>query len=113
MSSWTRAHDAWIARECEGLEVDYAPTPAAPEFYACFPPGKQYQWRQVPNYLTDPAAAIRAAEAWAAKDSEYRSWTLARAGTLLGQCMDDGHHYIHEGEAGLAWSLYDATGGPA
>ena len=104
--TWTRVHDAWIARECEGWEVlteGYA-YPHCLVDGVCIP---------VAAYLTDPAACIRAAEAWAAKDSECRSWKLARAGTLLGECMDDGHHYIHEGEDGLAWALYCATGGPA
>jgi hypothetical protein len=127
MLNWTRRHDAWIAEHCEGLEVltcAEATTRMGTdskrihdsylELYGDhWIKNEDDEYTPLPAYLTDPAAGIRAAEAWAAKDSEYRSWTLARAGTLLGQCMDDGHHYIHEGEAGLAWSLYDATGGPA
>ncbi len=107
---WTRKHDAWLARECEELEVQKER--GLPE----------YLWRYkrpdgcliaLPSYATDPAACIRAAEAWAAKDSEHRTWSLHRAGTLLGQCMDDGYYFSHEGEDGLAWALYKATGGPA
>jgi len=108
--NWTRAHDAWIAEHCEGLEVHENINEID---WVCAPRNEWFKWRRVREYNTDPAACIRAAEAWAAKDSEYRSWTLARAGTLLGQCMDEGHHYIHEGEDGLAWALYEATGGPA
>lgn len=104
MSNWTRAKDAYIARHCEGLEVWVNASDGA----IC-----DFQDESIPHYLTDPAAAIRAAEAWAAKDSEFRTWTLHRAGTLLGQCTDDGYHYIHEGEDGLCWVLYNATGGPA
>ena len=93
--NWTRSHDAWIAREREGMNRVMVRRGSICDT----------QDASIPHYNTDLTACIRAAEAWAAKDSEYRSWTLARAGTLLGQCMDDGHHYIHEGEAGLAWSL--------
>ena len=101
--NWTRSHDAWIAREIEGMNRVMARRGSICDT----------QDASIPHYNTDLTACIRAAEAWAAKDSEYRSWTLARAGTLLGQCLEDGHHYIHEGEDGLAWALYEATGGPA
>lgn len=108
MSNWTRAHDAHIARECEGLEV--RPTGDIGDYWVW---SLDMPNHPVSRYLTDPSAAIRAAEAWAAKDAEFRTWSLHRAGTLLGQCTDDGHHYIHEGEDGLCWALYNATGGPA
>jgi hypothetical protein len=105
--NWTRAHDAWIAEHCEGLEVstEFGAEPHEIRFNG--------PWKPVATYNTDPAACIRAAEAWAAKDAEYRTWSLHRAGTLLIQCMDDGHQVIHEGEDGLAWCLYESTGGPA
>ena len=112
MSSWSRAKDAWIARECEGLDVralDVSPSGERCAFWVWSLDAPNHP---VSHYLTDPAAAIRAAEAWAAKDKDHRTWSLHRAGTLLGQCTDDGHHYIHEGEDGLCWALYDATGGP-
>ncbi len=102
--TWTRAHDAWIAREIEGMQVWVM----ARDGSIC-----DTQDASIPHYNTDLTACIRAAEVWAAKDPEYRAWTLARAGTLLGQGTDDGHHYIHEGEDGLAWALYEGTGGPA
>lgn len=110
MTNWTRAHDAWIAEKCEGRKI------LGPGVMYHDERGGEAGWHEeipIPYYLTDPAAAIRAAEAWAAKDSEFRTWTLHRAGTLLGQCTDDGYHYIHEGEDGLCWVLYNATGGPA
>jgi hypothetical protein len=101
--NWTRARDAWIAREIEGIQV-----------WVMARDGliSDTQGASIPHYNTDLTACIRAAEAWAAKDSEYWSWTLARAATLLAHCMHDQWHYIHEGEDGLAWALYDATGGP-
>jgi hypothetical protein len=105
--NWTRAHDAHIARECEGLEISTIDLRDGGLVHH----DQNGKW--MAHYNSDPAACIRAAEAWAAKDPEYRTWTMARAGTLLAQCTDDGHQYIHEGEDGLAWALYEATGGPA
>lgn len=46
MTNWTRAHDAWIARELEGLSK------------------QQASLRGLDHYSTDPSVAIRAAEAW-------------------------------------------------
>lgn len=114
MSNWTRAHDAWIARECEGLEV----RPAGDI-------GDYWVWSlDMPNhpvsrYLTDPAAAIRAAEAWKEKvpgRTVTLEWlhngVVASLGDMLG-----GWHRRHDVQndpaAALAQALYRATGGPA
>lgn len=69
--TWTRAHDAWIAKHCEGLDVI-----EQDGLYLIFAGwcGKYQQepeklFKNVYSYNTDPAAAIRAAEAWRKKVS--------------------------------------------
>jgi hypothetical protein len=54
--TWTRAHDAHIARECEGLEV------FEPENWPADMPLVYGDYIRVSKYNTDPAACIRAAE---------------------------------------------------
>ena len=94
--TWTRAHDAWIAEKCEG----WSDTPLC-------------GW---PHYSTDPAACIRAAEAWAAKDPKRRKWWIKRDGNIHATVdqgwMSDGA-VMDTAAAALAQALYRATGGPA
>lgn len=112
MSNWTRAHDAWIARECEGLEV----RPAGDI-------GDHWVWSlDMPNhpvsrYLTDPAAAIRAAEAWR-KKGEGRTvkieWDGSDVKAGLGDRVGGWHQWFSPCDqcaSALAWALYRATGG--
>ena len=136
MSNWTRAHDAWIARECEGLEVT-----EQDGLYLIFA-GWCSKYQQEPEklfenvyaYNTDPAAAIRAAEAWRKKDEDIdRTVTVTSTIERMGmpctaECAEnyregDGYNWrTFEGEAdendeqpwaaALAQALYRATGGP-
>lgn len=129
MSSWTRANDAWIARECEGLEVSDLYGSEWHEIRSGRP------WKPVDSYSTDPAAAIRAAEAWKVKDENTdRTITLTAAIEGLGTpCTAElaenypvGNDYKwrtfegqasendeHPWAAALAQALYRATGGGA
>ena len=59
--TWTRAHDAWIAREVEGLTVWVNAVDGSIS---------EFQDSSIPGYDTDPAACLRAAEAWRKKDEE-------------------------------------------
>jgi hypothetical protein len=119
MSNWTRAHDAHIARECDGLEViwveGWGPNGSEPHR----PSRTRKDWlEQVSFYHDDPAACIRAAEAWR-KQKPGRWWQLtsewngrakdspARAHTFSDIRRTDSA----EGSAALAWALYRATGG--
>jgi hypothetical protein len=117
--TWTRAHNAWIARECEGLD--------------------EYKGRDIrgawvlrdgsigtcPNYNTDPAACIRAAEAWKAQRPNNRWWGVrhegdhfawaceSSAGASERVAVNSGHGEGESVPAVLASALYIATGGPA
>ena len=117
MSNWSRIHDAWLARECEGLEVWVNASDGA----IC-----DFQDDSIPHYRTDPAAAIRAAEAWRKKipDQRSRQWSVLSAMlgmkdgffARLSDCDDDERSLEWYGDtpaAALAQSLYSATGGPA
>ena len=69
-----------IAERCEGLEVDS-------NFNVVYPPGQEpsYMWGggpEIPNYFTDIAACVRAAEAWVAQDPKARKWWLRRDGNI-------------------------------
>jgi hypothetical protein len=97
MLNWTRAHDAWIAQKCEG----WSDTPLC-------------GW---PNYNTDPAACIRAAEAWR-KKGKLRIVRLSLHSRGCSARLYDGLNWINEGPhtepaVALAQALYRATGGPA
>jgi len=109
--TWTRAHDAHIARECEGLDV----RPAGDI-------GDWWVWSlDLPNhpcnhYLTDPAACIRAAEAWR-KKGKLRIVRLSLHSRGCSARLYDGLNWINEGPhsdpaAALAQALLRATGGP-
>lgn len=125
MTNWTRAHDAWIARECEGLAVWVNAGDGA----IC-----DFQDNSIAHYLTDPAAAIRAAEEWRKKDEDidrtvtvtspiermgmpctaecaenYREGDLYKWRTFEGQA---GEKDIEPYAAALAQALYRATSGP-
>lgn len=133
-AQWSRSHDAWIARECEGLEVmtcaqamkkagvesESAQTAYLRELgddWACV----DGQYEPIPHYLTDPAAAIRAAEAWQLKDVRKRSIEIRWCGELkIAELMDYGDDAAqlrtfgngNTVAAALAQALYRATGGP-
>ena len=100
MTTWTRAHDAHIARECEGWTLKERP-------------GYVVNW---PHYNTDPAAAIRAAEAWR-KKGKLRIARLSMHSRGCSSRLYDGLNWLDEGPhtnpaAALAQALYRATGGP-
>ncbi len=116
--TWTRQHDVWIARECEGLEVQKER--GLPE----------YLWRYkrsdgcliaLPSYSTDPAACIRAAEAWRnqkpGRSYETRSRIDDEFGTSPASavCFSRTNQIAGggQGESAFAQALYRATGGPA
>jgi hypothetical protein len=132
-NNWTRAHDAWIARECEGMEVI-----EQDGLYVIFA-GWCSKYQQEPEklfknvycYNTDPAAAIRAAEAWRKKDEGTdRTVNLHSAVERVGiPYRVDLHENYRTGEFfawrtfdgesdvdywhALAQALYRATGGPS
>lgn len=115
MSNWTRAHDAWIARECEGLEVL-----EQDGLYLIFAGwGGKYQQepekllKNVYAYDLDPSAAIRAAEAWR-KKKNGRWWNMQSAIDGLNPSLptaDCWEHRKHWTGEVLAQALYLATGG--
>jgi hypothetical protein len=118
MSNWTRAHDAWIAEHCEGRKI------LGPGVMYHDERGGEAGWHDeipIPNYLTDPAAAIRAAEAWEAK-VEGRGWTIeSRQGFKTAKLATVPAHpnnfhivssdWHRSTAAALAQALYRATGG--
>jgi hypothetical protein len=111
--NWTRAHDAWIAEHCEGLEVstEFGAEPHEIRFYG--------PWKPVAAYSTVPAACIRAAEAWR-KKGEGRTvkieWEGPDVKAGLGDRAGGWHQWFSPSDrcaTALAWALYRATGGPA
>ena len=128
--TWTRAHDTWIAKHCEGLKVRQ--TTAQCEYVFEHLNGRE---EDVARYLTDPAACIRATEAWRKKDEDIdRTVTITSPIDRMGipctaECAEnyregDGYKWrTFEGQAcekdtepyaaALAQALYRATGGPA
>jgi hypothetical protein len=112
MSSWSREKDAWLARECEGWTLIESGELAG-------------MWKKpdltvhhCPYYLTDPAAAIRAAEAWRKKACKFRIVRLSLHSRGCSARLYDGLNCINEGPhtdsaAALSQALYRATGGPA
>jgi hypothetical protein len=112
--NWTRAHDVWIAEHCEGLEVstEFAAEPHEIRFNG--------PWKPVATYNTDPAACIRAAEAWRKKgEGRYYSFRSEQNdGGILFQehavCFSSFAKFgSADGPSALAQALYRATGGPA
>lgn len=121
--TWTREHDAWLARHCEGLDI----IPNGPDYvtfggyYSRVSEAPEELYKPISSYFTDPAAAIRASEAWRKKESgrwyECRSVFTRKDGTeviAMAQCFKwEKIVGIGDGEAALAKALYRATGGPA
>ena len=124
--NWTRAHDAHIARECEGLEIEYrvsgvgnsgpvdwcvkSPMPFTPH-------GGEPEdvWVPIKTYSTDIAACIRAAEAWR-KRGEGRTvkieWDGPDVKAGLGDRVGGWHQWFSpcdKAATALAWALYRAT----
>lgn len=119
MSNWSRAKDAWIARECEGLEVSDRYGSEWHEMRSGRP------WKPVDSYSTDPAAAIRAAEAWRKKRGDRCGWEVGHGDTPVANTFYwstekdmfrkeyQDHISAETPAAALAQALYRATGGPA
>jgi len=117
---WDRSHDAHIERECEGLE-EYTGDDIIGAWIL-----HDGSIGTCPYYLTDPAAAIRAAEAWRKKADCWRSWSIRSpygqdqnqfsADVLQEHQHERADRYQAEANdfaAALAQALYRATGGPA
>jgi len=110
--TWTRAHDAWLARECEGLDVWVNAGDGA----IC-----EYQDDSIPHYNTDPAACIRAAEAWKDRGEDRKITIELRTRGIrvgIGDATAGWHWWTHEWEyptvaESVAQALIRATGGPA
>jgi len=112
--TWDRSHDAHIARECEGLEVSDRYGSDWHEIRSGRP------WNPVSAYNTDPAAAIRAAEAWRRK-GDGRSYTV-ESEVQYKDAIKPAQAIVYpfntpavraEGDYCLAKALCYATGGPA
>ena len=112
--NWTREHDAWIARECDGMKAQKER--GMPE--------RLWKWKGTnyygycPSYSTDIAACIRAAEAWR-KRGEGRTvkieWEGPDVKAGLGDRVGGWHQWFSpcdRAALALAWALYRATGGP-
>lgn len=119
--NWTRAHDAHIARECEGLKP--IREKGMPEHL--------WKWNDLgendikasgaiwlPNYKIDANARDRAAEAW--RKAKVGRWytTTSEVNDVLGgtmepgaECCDFNDRYIGDGPNALLWALYAVTGG--
>lgn len=114
MSNWSRDKDAWIATHCDGLKVSR--TTAHCEYVYEQHNGR---YEAVATYLTDPTAAIRAAEAWRKKvqGREVRlEWRENDVTAGLGDKQAGWHQWYEpcdQPAAALAQALYRATGGPA
>lgn len=120
MSNWTRAHDAWIAEKCEGITLFAEDEDIGLCFYdEDSDEGYGPDLLPVPGYLTDTAAAIRAAEAWRKKvqGREVRlEWRENDVIAGLGDKQAGWHQWYEPCDrpaAALAQALYRATGGPA
>lgn len=107
MSNWTRAHDAWLAREVEGMTVWVNTRDGSIS---------EFQDSSIPTYLTDPAAAIRAAEAWQLAGPDRRIlMSIDRDGKRVQAYNGTQWHSAGDktATAATAQALYRATGGPA
>jgi len=113
--NWRREMDAWLARECEGWS--YRNTEPDQSGYWVDAVGAM---RGLSEYSTDPAAAIRAAEAWRKQDQgrwyECRSGFIRKDGTeviAMAQCFKWAKIVgTGDSEAALAQALLKATGWP-
>lgn len=114
MSNWTRAHNAWLARECEGWHQIVS----GPQRGFWQRPDGVHEVDE-PSYLTDPAAAIRAAEAWRKKvpgRTVKLEWREDSVNAGLGDNQAGWHQWYSPCDlpaTALAQALYRATGGPA
>jgi hypothetical protein len=125
MSNWTRAHDAHIARECEGLEVDVKPV----EIHGFDEDMEQLshwvddqcrwdwetedgKWVPVDAYNLDASAAIRAAEAWRTKDEDIdRTVSITSPIDRLGiPCKAECSENYREGD-GYKWRIFKGEAG--
>lgn len=121
--NWTRAHDAHIAKHCEGLSVE------GEKIVIRYPEDKDgwqsTSWYQLPHYSTDIAACIRAAEAWKAQRPNNRWWGVRHEGDCFAWAcessadarervsVNSGHGEGESVAVALVTALYIATGGPA
>jgi hypothetical protein len=122
--NWTRSRDAWIAEHCEGLQVEQFEHLHGQSDYGVKISHMAHRhqseaYREIPHYNTDPAACIRAAEAWRTK-GEGRAvkieWDGPDVKAGLGDRVGGWHQWFSPSDrcaAALAWALYRATGGPA
>lgn len=119
MTTWTREHDAVIARECEGTTFD-----ATNYTYESKPSIEtgDVVWLPIPSYSTDLAACFRAAEAWKNVDIDRRCYSVTSAGNAQPTAMCwisphslRGEHIYHghdeEMAGALSWALYNAVKG--
>ncbi len=99
--TWTRAHDAHIARECEGLEEEYDGNAGQIVLIGAY-------WEPLPSYNTDPAACIRAAEAWRKKDEDIdRTVTITSPIDRMGiPCTAECSENYREGD-GYKWRTFE------
>ena len=114
--NWTRSHDAHIARECEGWKQIIS----GPQRGFWQRPDGVHEVDE-PSYLTDPAACIRAAEAWRNQKPGRSYETRSRIDDEFGThpasavCFSQTNQIAGggQGESALAQAIYRATGGPA
>ena len=141
MTTWTREHDAVIARECEGKTVYtwddlmpiYANTeePSWPnrsgiELHRKRIPDELFHMKHpscdISRYSTDLAACFRAAEAWKAIDVDRRGYSTMSASSsqptaicwTSPRCLVGEDLYQGQGKEpsqALAWALYNAVKG--
>jgi len=120
MTTWTREHDAVIARECEGLAFD-----ATDYTYESKPSAEtgDVVWLPIPHYSTDLAACFRAAEAWRKRLNVFLQITIStgQSGNTKASVNVVGNRGLSiDGETerepmspsqALAWALYNAVKG--
>jgi len=115
--TWTREHDALIARVAEGLKVIESEYEAD---WTTWRPGQAVRWK-LAYYLYDLSAIARAQEAWRKQDPENRSYQFWSIGPELiakkASCtMIDamkGHDCIEPlpEAAARAWATWRSCGG--
>ena len=116
LNQWTREHDAVIAEKCDGQKAPLGKSPLS-----------RSSWEKyLPNYNTDIAACIRAAEAWRKQDEMRRSYGVISPVAILGSPLWEGYvNWWDRGTvadvdssigcdgptpaAALAWALYKAV----
>ena len=119
--TWTREHDALIARVAEQRTVLGPDYRTVKEPHWLHHSGDYYDW--IPNYLTDLTAIARAVEAWKQQSPKLRWWGIRRESVIHGWCRQgktesmwgEAHVYgEHVGETvaeAMAWALWRACGG--